>query len=136
MRFRCQIRNGFTIAEILVVIAIIVLLASIVLGVARNASTRAKSAVCISNLHQIQLALQLYRTDNGAYPPDALDGPVATYFGGSTFTCPVAVANDSGRTDHYFLQADQTVSKLSGSTAHGGCQEARGGSCRDRNRRR
>jgi prepilin-type N-terminal cleavage/methylation domain-containing protein len=65
MRFR----RGFTLIELLVVIAIIGLLSSIVLTALDASRARARDAVRLSDLKQMQTALALYYNDNGQYPP-------------------------------------------------------------------
>lgn len=61
-------RRGFTLIELLVVIAIIGLLSSVVLASLNNARARARDARRISDLKQIQTALELYANSNGDYP--------------------------------------------------------------------
>ena len=54
--------------ELLVVISIIGVLASIILASLGSARVKARDAQRKSDIHQIQLALQLYYTDYGVYP--------------------------------------------------------------------
>ncbi len=53
----------------LVVIAIIAILAALLLPALQGARQSARNAVCLSNLHQIAVALEGYRGDNGRFPP-------------------------------------------------------------------
>jgi prepilin-type N-terminal cleavage/methylation domain-containing protein/prepilin-type processing-associated H-X9-DG protein len=69
--------RSFTLIELLVVIAILALLAALLLPVLGRAKEQGRAAACLSNLHQIGLALQLYVDDNHNRMPvlyDALLG--------------------------------------------------------------
>jgi len=55
-----SIRHGFTLVELLVVIAVISLLLSILVPSLGKARSMAKRTVCASNLRQIDLAVRLY----------------------------------------------------------------------------
>ena len=62
--------TGFTLMELLIAIAIIVILAGILLPVARGARVRADAATCVNNIRQIGVALQMYAHDwDGCAPP-------------------------------------------------------------------
>ena len=60
--------RGFTLIELLVVISIIGLLASIVLVSVNSARVKARDARRMSDLKQLQLALEMYYDSNNAYP--------------------------------------------------------------------
>jgi len=55
----------FTLIELLVVIAVIAILAALLLPSLRGAQATAKATVCQSQLHQISVALEIYRGDHG-----------------------------------------------------------------------
>lgn len=55
---------AFTLIELLIVIAIIALLAALVLPALSRAKEAGRATRCLSNLHQIGIALQLYVQDN------------------------------------------------------------------------
>lgn len=60
--------RGFTLIELLVVIAIIGILSSVVLASLNSAREKSRDARRVSDLKQIQLALELYFDSNTEYP--------------------------------------------------------------------
>lgn len=74
-------RVGFTLVELLTVIAIIVILTAIIFPVYLRAKDSAYRNSDLSNMNTLRSALQLYRADQGAYPP-ALLGYVTLYQSG------------------------------------------------------
>jgi prepilin-type N-terminal cleavage/methylation domain-containing protein len=69
--------RGFTLIEILVVVAIIALLIAILLPSLAGARGQAKKAVCMSNLHQFGIAFGLYGSDNRHQPPGNVNAGTA-----------------------------------------------------------
>ena len=66
--------KGFTIIELLVVISIISFLASIVLVNVNMYMAKARDAKRMSDMRQIMIALEMYRSQNGVYPNAINDG--------------------------------------------------------------
>lgn len=65
-------RRGFTLMELLVVIAVIAILAALLLPALAQAKEKSRRTQCLNNLKQIATAIQLYADDHG----DQLPGPL------------------------------------------------------------
>ena len=66
-----KLRAGFTLIELLVVIAIFGLLSSVVFASLNSARKKARDAKRLSDMKQIQTALELYYDKNTSYPEEA-----------------------------------------------------------------
>ena len=74
-------RRGFTLIELLVVIAIIGILAAMVFPVFARARESARKAVCLSNVKNLGLAIQMYLGDNNdTLPPEEHRSEVFDFF--------------------------------------------------------
>jgi general secretion pathway protein G len=62
-------RRGFTLVELLVVMAVILILMSMIVGVAIFANAKATRSRATAELQEFQNALQSYRIETGEYPP-------------------------------------------------------------------
>ncbi|MFH1706689.1 MAG: type II secretion system protein [Planctomycetota bacterium] len=62
-------KHGFTLVEILVVVAIVMVLLAFLFPVVTMARETARRTVCVSNLYQIGLACQTYAGDNRSFFP-------------------------------------------------------------------
>lgn len=85
-----QSRKGFTITEVMVCLLIIVVLSSLLMPVFQRSKSSAKSVVCISNLRQVYLALKLYESDHGEYPPNSVVWPTFQPYYPSLLVCPAS----------------------------------------------
>jgi len=102
-----QKKKCFTLAELLVVISIIAILASLLLPALREAKLNAQMAICAKNLSQLSIATMSYENDyNGAIIPNGSCAGIwdnwnwdltsmknlMNYNDFSCLQCPVAVA--------------------------------------------
>lgn len=61
-------RRGTSIIEVLLSVAIIVVLASLLLGSIHSAREKGRTTMCINNLKNLTTAMILFANDNGKYP--------------------------------------------------------------------
>ncbi len=67
-------KKGFTLVELLVVVAIIGLLSTLAVVALGSARQKARDAKRLSDIKQVQTALELYFSDNNTYPVVAAAG--------------------------------------------------------------
>lgn len=123
---------GFTLIELLVVISIISLLSGVVLSSLNSARMKARDGRRLADLRQIQVALELYRDQNGFYPGNTDNDNGGWDTGcaaaGDTFISPLLAGG--------FMPAvvcDPSITSTSGGYAYyrysaggAGCDTARG----------
>ncbi|MFA6106942.1 MAG: prepilin-type N-terminal cleavage/methylation domain-containing protein [Patescibacteria group bacterium] len=86
-------QKGFTLIELLVVIAIIGLLSTLAVVSLNNARLKSRDARRVSDVKQIQTALELYYNDVNAYPATgAADSGDAIVNGSVTYMAVVPTA--------------------------------------------
>jgi len=81
--WKLEIRNwkfsgGFTLIELLIVVAIVGVLASLLMANFVGFRQRARDAARKADIRQIQIALEMYRSDQGSYPTVIANCPVGT----------------------------------------------------------
>src|SRR4030042_4388316 len=78
-------KKGFTLIELLVVIAIIGLLSTLAVVALNTARQKSRDAKRVSDIKQIQTALELYYADGNAYP--SINPATGDITLGSDMTC-------------------------------------------------
>jgi prepilin-type N-terminal cleavage/methylation domain-containing protein len=68
MKFFYKPKRGFTLIELLVVISIIGILSTIVYASFGEARMQSRDKARMSGLKEVQLAIELYKAQNGVYP--------------------------------------------------------------------
>ena len=68
---RNKATEGFTLAELLVVVAVLALLAALLLPVLRIAGAKARRLTCVSNVRQLSLGVRMYCDDSHDASPSA-----------------------------------------------------------------
>ena len=121
-------KKGFTLIEILIVVAIIGILASIVLVGLGPAQKQGRDVRRISDLKQVQVGLELYFHKCGYYPGDVQATQPCTAFAAAadwagmtaalvgagpadTNIGVTAISDDPVRTQHYFYGVENTPGK-------------------------
>ena len=84
----CKNKKAFTLIELLVTIAIIGILSAIVMVSLNGPRQKARDAKRISDIKQIQLALELYNEVKGEYPDPPLSSTLAPTYIASVPTDP------------------------------------------------
>jgi prepilin-type N-terminal cleavage/methylation domain-containing protein len=88
-------KGGFTLIEILIVIAIIGLLAALAIPNFLRTRTNAQTKACISNLRQIDAAKQLWGLENGKTAGDvATEADLTPKYLKAVPVCPAAGVYD------------------------------------------
>jgi prepilin-type N-terminal cleavage/methylation domain-containing protein/prepilin-type processing-associated H-X9-DG protein len=72
-------KSGFTLVELLVVVAIISILAGLLLPSLRQALESARAVDCANRLKQTYVGFVLYADDNSGYLPAIVGGPTSAY---------------------------------------------------------
>jgi prepilin-type N-terminal cleavage/methylation domain-containing protein len=82
-----KVRAGFTLLEMLVVIAIIAILAAILFPALQSSKNKANRAVCMNNLKQINTGLRMYSDDSddkAPRTPGTTNSPALNWIGYKT----------------------------------------------------
>ena len=110
-----RVSSGFTLVEMLVVTAIIVVLAAIAVPVFETAIKRAERVSCLSNMRNLGTAANLYADDYDDQYPPARSAPPTVYLG----TCWDVTLYDYFRNEEMLkCPSDQAPNFASGYTCY------------------
>ncbi|MCK9352501.1 MAG: type II secretion system protein [Candidatus Paceibacterota bacterium] len=86
-------QKGFTLIELLVVIAIIAILSTVVMAGLNSARLKGRDAKRLSDIKQVQAALELFYDSNGGYPVTSgtLNTVLAGTAGFTTYMNPLPI---------------------------------------------
>lgn len=103
---KLNLKKGFTLVELLVVIVIIGIVASITFVSLNSVRAKARDSKRIADIRQFQMALEMYRNDNGVYPSFATSGQVLMSSStGVTYMAKIPTAPGSNSNDIYTYQS-------------------------------
>ena len=68
---KLKLTQAFTIIELTAVMVIIMILASLIMGVGRRARIAAMETKAQAMIASLEVAISMYHTDTGSYPPDS-----------------------------------------------------------------
>jgi prepilin-type N-terminal cleavage/methylation domain-containing protein len=88
MKNRTSRNSGFTLVEIMIVVAIIGLLAAIAIPNFVRARTQSQKNACINNLRQIDSAVQTWALENKKAPSAAVTYPDISSYLKNAVICP------------------------------------------------
>ena len=93
-----NIKKGFTLVELLIVIIIIAVLAAIAIPKFSSSSQRSKESSLRANLKLVRNAIDLFRADTGAFPANmaGLTTPTTAGLSAAAAACTIAATDWRG----------------------------------------
>ena len=100
-------KRSFTVTELLVAIAIVVILAGILIGGIGYAGRRADEAKTIAAIQTLSAALDAYRAENGYYPPAISNFWEVKFYRDSTGVLYLSFVSGTSSKDYKFVDKKQ-----------------------------
>lgn len=94
-----SLKKGFTFIEILITISILTILISISIFIFRDTSVNGRNTRRINDVKQLQLAIELYRKNEGSYPTNIIPGKELKNINGDTIYLQRIPTNPLPRND-------------------------------------
>ena len=105
-------QKGFTLAEVLVVVAIIVILMTLTVGAMGWVNTKKAEEASKATVNRLSMHLEQYKTETGKLPPDNIDLSVSS---NELYKCLFGDSQNSGSPDEdasvYMEDLDPSISK-------------------------
>jgi general secretion pathway protein G len=114
--------RGFTLIELMIVMTIIGILASIAIPSYQRSLIKARESVLMEDLYQMRRAIDSYFADNGKYP-DSLESLAE-----SKYLRGIPVDPMTGSSDTWEVTAPTPPAEGTGETAEGGVEDVHSGS--------
>ena len=102
-----NIQQGFTLIELMIVIAIVAILVALAVPAYQDYTIRAKVAECINNGAVPKLSISEYRETTGAYPSDSSQAGISSDTGNSQY-CDATTYTGSTTTGVFQVNTDET----------------------------
>jgi len=106
--------RAFTLLELLVVVGVLTILAALVLPALGRGKEAARAAACLSNLHQIGIALQVYVSDNQNHLPVMFDRSADKSTNTNGPSLNQALGREVGNTNVFRCPSDRAVFEATG----------------------
>lgn len=105
MRFRPYLpQPGFSLLEVMLVIVLIGIVATIIIGTVADSTDGAKCRACQHNRAELNAAIERYGIETGAYPASLDEVNVPDYFPSGIPACPVSGAAYTLNTSTYRIE--------------------------------
>jgi type IV pilus assembly protein PilA len=118
---RSNMQQGFTLIELMIVIAIVAILVALAVPAYQDYTIRAKVAECINNGAVPKLSISEFRETVGNYPVDSAQAGIGTQTGNTQF-CTATSYTGGSLTGIFQVNIDETA--VDAAIAAGGIIEA------------